>query len=73
LRAANSGISAVIDPLGRIVAELPLGKTGFLDVHPPRKLSRATIFYHYGNWPIFIFALAMLIISATFFCLRKRP
>lgn len=35
VRAANTGISAVVDPFGRIVASLPLGQEGVLDAALP--------------------------------------
>lgn len=37
-RAANTGISAVIDPMGRVVASLGLGKSGIVDSPLPRAL-----------------------------------
>ena len=39
VRAANTGISAVVDPLGRIVASLPLGSEGVLDASLPQAIA----------------------------------
>lgn len=38
-RAANTGISAMVDPFGRVTASLPLGTEGALDVLLPAPLS----------------------------------
>jgi apolipoprotein N-acyltransferase len=38
LRAANTGISAIIDPYGRVVAALPVGAEGILDGNVPAAL-----------------------------------
>lgn len=48
IRAANSGISAVIDPVGRVVASLPLGQDGLLDSPLPRP-TRITIYARTGD------------------------
>ena len=39
-RAANTGVSAVIDPLGRTIATLGLGQTGAIDSMLPRALAK---------------------------------
>jgi apolipoprotein N-acyltransferase len=38
VRAANTGISAVIDPLGRVIKSLPLNAQGVLDAPLPRRI-----------------------------------
>ena len=39
VRAANTGISAVIDPLGRVIKDLPLGAEGVLDAPLPQPVA----------------------------------
>ena len=48
VRAANTGISAVIDPLGRIVTSLPLGSEGVLDASLPQALA-PTLYARMGD------------------------
>jgi apolipoprotein N-acyltransferase len=38
VRAANTGISAVADPLGRVIKSLPLGAEGVLDALLPQAI-----------------------------------
>jgi apolipoprotein N-acyltransferase len=60
VRAANTGISAVIDPVGRIVNSLPLGIEGVLDARLPTAIE-PTVYSNYGNY-ILIFVLAVSLI-----------
>ena len=50
VRAANTGISAVIDPVGRIVAGLGLGVEGVLDANLPAAIP-PTIYARIGDIP----------------------
>jgi len=51
VRAANTGISAVIDARGRIVDSLPLNEAGYLDALVPAPLP-PTLYARIGDWPL---------------------
>lgn len=52
VRVANTGVSAMIDPWGQIVAELPLGVDGFIDVPLPAPRPE-TYYARWGDGPVF--------------------
>jgi apolipoprotein N-acyltransferase len=63
VRAANTGISGVVDPVGRVVNALPLGVEGVLDSNLPKPLA-PTLFVALGNAPlIFLLAVGLLAIG----------
>jgi apolipoprotein N-acyltransferase len=66
VRAANTGISAVIDPMGRVVARLGLGVEGVLDASLPSAIS-PTIYARSGDLPA-----EMMIAAAFLFVIRRR-
>lgn len=49
IRAANSGISAVISKTGNIIASLPLNYSGILDTQLPKHLKTTTVYGNFGN------------------------
>ncbi|MDB5601090.1 MAG: apolipoprotein N-acyltransferase [Xanthobacteraceae bacterium] len=60
VRAANTGISAVVDPLGRVVASLPLGTEGVLDAQLPKPVA-VTFYRRYGGGLVAAFLFVILI------------
>jgi apolipoprotein N-acyltransferase len=66
VRAANTGISAVIDPLGRVVARLGLGVEGVLDAGLPAALP-PTIYARIGDIPA-----AVIVVMALVLVIRRR-
>ncbi len=69
LRAANTGVSAVIDARGRTVAALPLGSAGKIDAPLPAALA-PTPYARMGDGPL---ALALLGLLALMALARRRP
>ncbi|GJD51314.1 Apolipoprotein N-acyltransferase [Methylobacterium crusticola] len=49
VRAANTGVSAVTDPFGRVVGLLPVGAEGVLDRNLPRNLAESTLYARFGD------------------------
>ncbi|WP_342360002.1 apolipoprotein N-acyltransferase [Terrarubrum flagellatum] len=64
VRDANTGISAIVDPYGRIVRKLPLGVEGVLDGPLPVPLA-ATIYARLGD-----FIPAMMVVFSLLFAWR---
>jgi len=62
VRAANTGISAVIDPLGRIVKSLPLGTEGVLDAPLPRRIDPPLYARIGDSGAAFIVGLSLVIV-----------
>jgi len=69
VRVANTGISAVVDPYGREVARLDLGKKAVLDSLLPQALDSIP---PYGRLHNGAFALVVILtFAASFWCHRK--
>jgi apolipoprotein N-acyltransferase len=64
VRVANTGISALIDPYGRIIRSLGLGERGVLDGELPQKLGEPTIYARLGNFPVLACAGLLLLFGA---------
>jgi apolipoprotein N-acyltransferase len=66
VRAANTGISVVVDPVGRIIARLGLGVEGVLDSALPSAIA-PTVYTRTGDIPAAIFVALAIV-----FAVRRR-
>jgi apolipoprotein N-acyltransferase len=65
VRAANTGISAIIDPVGRIIDSLPLGTDGVIDAPLPQPIG-APVYARVGDVP------AAMIVAVSLLALIRR-
>ena len=68
VRAANNGISGLIDGYGRVLAKLGLDESGHVDVVLPRPAESVPPFARLGSWALAI--LLVLLVLATWFLRR---
>lgn len=66
VRSANTGISAVVDSYGRVIAMLPLGREGVLDATLPQSIAQP-LYSRLGDIPV-LFVMAFF----TFLLWRSR-
>lgn len=64
VRAANSGVSAIVDPYGRVLASLALDKIGVVDGGLPTALP-PTLYSEFGDW-IFLALMILAMAGAAF-------
>lgn len=69
VRAANTGISGLIDPYGRVVAQTRLGEATALDVELPKPLPQLT---PYARWGDAVAAGLLVIVALVALVARRR-
>lgn len=71
VRSANSGVSALVDPYGRVLKSLPLDQAGVIDAQLPAPLS-PTLYARLGDF-LAAFLMLLAAVAAFWDARRRRP
>lgn len=71
LRAANTGVTAVIDARGHVLQSLPLNTVGRLDAEVPPATPTPTLYARTGDWPVTVLIAAAVLLLAIW--ARRNP
>ena len=71
LRATNTGITAIVDPAGRVVSRIPQFEPGVIEA-TVRPHTGATPYVLAGNWPVLVLVASILLAGALVYPSRPR-
>jgi apolipoprotein N-acyltransferase len=63
LRSSNTGVTMVVDPLGRVTARLAEQEVAVLDAAVPERLASETPYVRFGDWPFLGALIAGFLLS----------
>lgn len=69
VRSTNAGYSVVIDPIGKVLADMPLFEENAMFFKVPIYKNKETFYLKHGNW--FAHILAIFVISFSTYCYIK--
>ncbi len=72
VRACNSGYSAVVDPKGNIIADLPVFQDASATIDIPVYERRMTPYAKYGDWFVYLILISMSIYGVYFFIVNWK-